>query len=264
QLVEALKELRLAVQLGPTLARSHYYYAEALTQAGQRAGALEQYKEAARLSPRDAEFLLKYGSALLDTSPAESAVILSNAAQLDGKNPEILTALAMALRKSGKAQEAAAMFQKSREASRAMAAHSEAVLQTNRAIDFLKHGQVNEAAEALQAALKAEPGFAEANEYMGITQSALGNWRGANQAFQTALQVSPSDPDIHLNYGVSLEKQREWLRAATEFESVLSLRPGHPQAACRLADALERAGDTARIALAKQQARQAGGCDVRF
>ena len=56
--------------------------------------------------------------------------------QLDPNNPEILTALAMALRKSGDAEQAGAVFHESREASKQISSKSEATLQTNRVSIF--------------------------------------------------------------------------------------------------------------------------------
>jgi Tfp pilus assembly protein PilF len=250
------------LRLGPEVARTHYYLAEVLLQMGDSAGALKHYERAAHLSPRDVEFRLKYGIQLAQKSPKEGAVELREAARLDPKSSEILSALGAALRRSGEAQEASEVFRRSREASAAAARHSEATLETNKAIELLQKGRVPEAIEALRTALAAQPDFAEANHYMGIARSAEKNWMEANRAFSAAVQARPGNPEIHFNFGVALEKQGDWMGAAREFENVVSLRPGQAQAACQMASALLRAGESDRAKTALQRAKELGPCNV--
>jgi tetratricopeptide (TPR) repeat protein len=172
-----------------------------------------------------------------------------------------LNALGTALRRTGDQQQAADVFRRSREASSEATQRTEAILKTNSAIESLKKGQFALAIESLQAALAADPNFADANHYMGIAQSAQQNWPEANRAFVAAVQASPSNPMIHFNYGVALEKQGDWNSAVQQFQSVVLLRPSEVQARCQLADALLHAGQKDRALAELQNAQQLGSCD---
>src|SRR5262249_54894368 len=138
------------------------------------------------------------------------------------------------------------VFKRSREVSTHFAQRSQAMSETNKAIDSLKKGEVAPAIEFLHAALAADPQFADANHYMGIAQTAQQNWPEANRSFNAAVQESQSSPDIHFNFGVALQKQGDWSGAAREFESAASLRPGQVPIMCQLANALTHAGEAER------------------
>jgi Tfp pilus assembly protein PilF len=256
RLTEALDEVRIALRLDPRLARAHFYCAETLLQSGNSEAALDEYQQAAQLSPTDVEFRLKYGVALADKAPEDAVAVLKETAEQHPKTPEVFTALGTVLRKQGDSAGAAIAFRRAKELSGNAANRSEAVLQTNRAIELLKQGKLAPAIEALELALT------EANHYMGIAQSAEARWPEADQAFRHAIQSDPSNPDIHYNFGVALEKQRDWSAAAKEFDAVIALRPGHAEATCRLADALFRSGDEIRGAKALTQAKELGKCDI--
>jgi tetratricopeptide (TPR) repeat protein len=229
---------------------------------GDSAGALPHYKRASELSPRDVDFRLKYGTSLAENSPGEAVPVLQEAARLDPNRPDILNALGAALRRAGDQKQAAEVFQRSREASANVTNRTQAILKTNSAIESLKKGQLVPAIESLRAALAADPDFADANQYMGIAQSAQQNWPEANRAFSAAVQASPSNPQIHFNYGVALEKQGDWTNAVLQFQSVILLRPSEVQARCQLADALLHAGQTERAQTEMQSARELGSCDA--
>ncbi len=160
---------------------------------------------------------------------------------LDPNSTEALNTLAATLRRLGKNDEAMAAFRQVREISAASAKHSEAVLETNKAIGLLQQRQIAPAMEVLKQALGADPKFPQADNYMGIALSATGHLIEANRAFETALQGNLSDPDIHFNFGIALQRQSRWQDAAREFSAAVDLRPGNPQTRCLLAGALARA-----------------------
>jgi type IV pilus assembly protein PilF len=154
------------------------------------------------------------------------------------------------------------VFRRSREASTRTEQLSQATLDTNRAIDSLKKGEIAPAIESLRGALAADPNFAAANHYMGIAQSAQQNWVEANKAFSAAVEESPSDPEIHFNFGVALRKQGDWQGAAREFESAAALRPGQVSTMCQLADALSHAGETERAQAELDRVKEIGSCNA--
>jgi Flp pilus assembly protein TadD len=199
---------------------------------------------------------------LVQTDPAAAVRELEEAARLAPQRADILSALGAALRRVGDEERAKEVFRQSREVSAAVAQRSEATLETNKAIDSLKKGQVLPAIDSLRAALAADPDFADANHYMGIAQSAQQNWPEANRAFNAAVQENPSNPEIHFNFAVSLRKQGDWEGAAREFQSVVDLRPGQVQVMCQLADTLLRAGQTERANAELERVKEFGSCDA--
>jgi Tfp pilus assembly protein PilF len=244
------------------LARAHFHLAEALSQAGEFEAALPEYEAAARLSPRDVEFRVKYGTALAKTRVQDAIRELRQAIELDPRNYVARHALGMALQRTGDLDGAASEFQRANELSAAADRHSEAVLHTNKGIESLKQGDLSQALEALRSALAAEPDFADAHHYLGIAYSASGKWGEASREFTAASQKKPSDPEIHFNFGVALVRQGDWQGAIREFNSVTAIRPGHPQAHCWLADALSRIGDKQRSQSELEKARELGSCEL--
>ncbi len=229
---------------------------------GQSEAALPEYEAAARLSPKDVEFRVKYGTALAKTRPKDAIGELRRAVELDPNNYVTRQALGMALRRAGDLNAAELEFRRAVELSAAADKHTEAVLLTNKAIEQLKKGNVSQAVEALRAALAAEPSFAEAHHYLGIACGATGKWDDANREFNAALQKKPSDPEIHFNFGVALARQRDWQGAVREFSSVTVTRPGHAQAHCWLAEGLSRIGDQQGAQRELAQARNLGSCEL--
>jgi Tfp pilus assembly protein PilF len=261
-LQEALAELHKAVRLSPELARAHFHLAETLTQTGEYEAALPEYEAAARLSPKDVEFRVKYGTALAKNRPQDAISELRQAIELDPNNYVARQALGMVLRRMGDIEGSTFEFQRATELSAAADKQAEAVLQTNKGIEYLKKADSSQAIEALRSALAADPDFAEAHHYLGIAFSTTGKWGEANREFAAALQKRPSDPEIHFNYGVSLIRQGDLQGAIREFSSVIAITPRHPQAHCWLADALSRVGDKARSQSELEVARELGPCEL--
>jgi superkiller protein 3 len=260
KLQEAIAELSQAVKLSPELGRAHFHLAEALSQAGDRDAALSHYRTAARLSPANAEYAVKLGAELTRSDAAEAVQELRRATGLDPANAAAHQALGMALRRAGDGSAAAAAFQKSRDLSAAADRRAQAMLYTNKGIEQLKKGSIQEAIRALRQAVSLEPRFPAANHYLAVALSATGKWEEANPAFQTAIQGAPADPEIRFNYGVALGRQNDWSGAEQQFQAVVSLRPAHPQASCSLAAALARQGRTEAATLQLEKARELGPC----
>ena len=168
----------------------------------------------------------------------------------------------MVLRRNGDLEGSAFEFQRATELSAAADKHAEAVLRTNKGIEYLKKSDFSQAIQALRSALVAEPGFAEAHHYLGIAYSATGKRGEANREFKEALQSRPSDSEIHFNYGVALGRQGEWQEAIREFTAVITIRPSHPQAHCWLASSLSHIGDNERSKSELEQARELGPCEL--
>jgi Tfp pilus assembly protein PilF len=212
------------------------------------------------LSPKDVEFRVKYGTALARIRPQAALLELRQAVELDPDNYVAHQALGTTLRRVGDLEGSTVEFQRATELSAAADKHTEAVVHTNRGIEFLKMGSIPQAIEALQMALAAQGDLADAHHYLAIAHSAVSNWRQANQAFEVALQKKPSDPEIPFNFGVALGRQGDWQGAVHQFSTVVRIRPSHLQAHCWLADALSRLGENERSRIELEQARELGTC----
>jgi type IV pilus assembly protein PilF len=151
-------------------------------------------------------------------------------------------------------------------------ARTRARVHTELAASYFELGNMGVALEEVREALRADPGYAPANNVAGLIYAQLKEDRLAEESFQTALQINPSDFDAHNNYGRFLcerkqereavkhflaavgnplytTPERSWVNAgmcarragdvpAAEgyFQQALKLRPGQPQALYQMAD----------------------------
>lgn len=151
-------------------------------------------------------------------------------------------------------------------------ARTRARVHTDLAASYFELGNMAVALAEIREALRADPGYAPAQNVAGLVYAQLKEDRLAEEAFQAALQINPSDSDAHNNYGRFLcerkqeqeaikhflaavrnplypSPERSWVNAgmcarrggdlpAAEgyFQQALKLRPGQPQALYQMAD----------------------------
>jgi Flp pilus assembly protein TadD len=121
--------------LSPELARAHFHLAETLTQTGEYEAALLEYEAASRLSPKDVEFRVKYGTALAKNRPQDAISELRQAIQLDPNNYVARQALGMVLRRMGDIEGSTFEFQRATELSAAADKQAEAVCKLTRELN---------------------------------------------------------------------------------------------------------------------------------
>jgi Tfp pilus assembly protein PilF len=261
RLSEAITELRKAVTLSPGLSSAHFYLAETLAKIGDITAALPEYQEATHLNPKDSGFSLKYGVALSRIRPQQAIIELRRSIELNPNNVSAHESLGTLLRRTGDLHGATTEFQKAKELAMSQEKHSEAVVHTKTAAQYLRQMEASKAVYELKLALVAEPNSAEANVLLGVALSTAGEPAEATKAFKSALQEKPLNPDIHFNWAVFLGRRGDFQDAAKELTSVLALRPGYPQAHCLLARALSSLGEADRSSREMNLARQLGQCE---
>jgi tetratricopeptide (TPR) repeat protein len=166
---------------------------------GQSNGALQQYQEAIRLRPRDAQAHNKLGSAL---------------------------------NKQGRTDEAAGQFQ---EAIRLDPGYAEA--HNNLGVALAGKGQTDDAIRQYQEAIRLDPGYAEAHNNLGFALYSKGQTDDAIRHCEEAIRLKPSYAEAHNNLGIACYQQGRIDEAIRQFQEALRLQPDLA-AASRNLDAL--------------------------
>jgi len=145
--------------------------------------------------------------------------------------------LGIALRKSGKAEEA--LFH-AREALRISPGDAE--LHNNVGAVYMELGTLPEAVSHLREALRLRPGYVLARVNLGAALVDLGRLEEAGEAFLGALKDDPLNADAHNSLGVVRDGQGRIDEAMTHYHEALRLRPDHADARGNLGVALDKEG----------------------
>ena len=86
------------------------------------------------------------------------------------------------------------------------------------AIELVRAGKDEEAAEEFRAALREYPRFAAAHSELGKIYIRSGKYDLAVESFRSAISLEPADFDAHLNCGIALLNKRSLEDAQTEFD----------------------------------------------
>jgi Flp pilus assembly protein TadD len=154
---------------------------------GQSEGALQQYQEAVRLRPGDAQAHSKLGSAL---------------------------------NKQGRTDEAAAQFQ---EAIRLEPGYAEA--HNNLGVTLAGKGQADDAIRQYQEAIRLDPSYAEAHNNLGFALYAKGQTDDAIRHCEEAIRLKPNYAEAHNNLGIACYQQGRTDEAIRQFREALRLQP---------------------------------------
>jgi protein O-mannosyl-transferase len=105
-----------AARAHPEAAVNHFDYANLLRRNGLLDPALEEYRQAVALEPRNVAFLMNYGVALeMANQPDPAIAAFEKAAEIDPENVDALQNAGMALVKAGRAQQARPYLQRALE-----------------------------------------------------------------------------------------------------------------------------------------------------
>jgi len=124
-------------------------------------------------------------------------------------------------------------------------------------------GRNEEAAAEYEEALRLLPRFAEASNNLGLTRVDQGQFDRAQQAFAAALQVNPSFVQARNNLAITYARQGDYARAIAEFEEVVRQTPSSPEAEMNLASALAEAGRKQEALAHYDRAVRTGGDPVK-
>ncbi len=113
----------------------------------------------------------------------------------------------------------------------------------NLAFAFRVQGNIEEAINHSQEALRIKPSYADAHIHLGlIYERYFNNFDKAIYHYRQALQFKPNDPDIYFDMGLALAKKGELKEAIGNFRRAISLKPDYEEArsALKLAVEIER------------------------
>ncbi len=108
----------------------------------------------------------------------------------------------------------------------------------------------DEAINAYSKALKADPGFAEANNGLGVIYSRQGKYLEAIGAFQAAIKSAPKAAHLYSNMGYAYYLHGQYAESVKALEQATALDPNNKRALNNLGLAYAKAGNTLGSALA--------------
>ena len=103
-------------------------------------------------------------------------------------------------------------------------------------------GDIDEAIDELQEALRLDPRHAGAHSNLGVALARRGRLTEAIDHYHEALRLDPQQMQVYSNLGNALLQQGKVGEAISQFDVGLSIDPGDPQARTNRAGALMREG----------------------
>jgi Flp pilus assembly protein TadD len=200
-------------------------YAGVLRDQDRLAEAVDVYRQAAALAPRDPQVWYELATTLQQAGePAEARRALEHALRHDPGNPAALNALGVALAAERKTAEAAEHFR------RALAAdprHAQAWNNLGNALRELQ--RLDEAADAYERAAAADARYPDPLNGRGALEVARGRPGEALRWFDRALALATDRHDVRLNRAIALDLAGRGEEAALAYRELLELTAGDPR-----------------------------------
>jgi tetratricopeptide (TPR) repeat protein len=188
-------------------------------------------------NPRHARALHIYGCALLMQGRAKDAIAPLQDAARARHDPEIDTQLAIALRQSGRLDDALSRLKRAikRQPPYPAAFHE---------LGFLLHSMQrhDEAIEALKRGLEIAPMMPDLSVQLGNIFLARADHANARAAFGRALAIAPGRSDAHFGIAMAYAGDGQYAAAVEHFRSCLMGRPGDAGVLLNLGHCLLRLG----------------------
>lgn len=218
QLEQARALYEKAVQMAPTLAKTHLNLGNVLLALDQPAAAVEAYSAALVLQPDWAAAYFNMGNALVASNrPKDALGAYDKAIALNAGFVDALVA-------KGNVQ------------------------------GDLK--DLESAVTSYQKALEINPGYAEVQLNLGNTFRALGRLNDSVQCFNQVLTLTPDSPELHHSLGLAYKGLDRLGDAVTSFTKAVTLKPNYVTAqidlanTCRELGEIRKAVEIARLAVA--------------
>jgi tetratricopeptide (TPR) repeat protein len=213
----------------------------ALSESGDRPGAIAAHREAIRLKPDAALAHTRLGNALHESGDLRGAIAAHREAiRLKPDLAMAHTNLGNALRESGDVRGAVAAY---REAIRQKPDYAVAHYNLGNALS--ESGDRPGAIAAHREAIRQKPDYAMAHSNLGIALSESGDRPGAIAAHREAIRLKPDDAVAHTNLGLALSGSGEVRGAIAAYREAIRLKPDHAEAHCNLGLALRGQGQYA-------------------
>jgi tetratricopeptide (TPR) repeat protein len=234
QKAEAVEQYRESMQLEPNDPRAHYDLAAALLNLDQVPEAVGQFEETLRLNPDQPQAHDGYGLALMKLGQAPKAIEQYQAAlRIDPDYVEAHINLGVAFGQTGQMPEAMAQFAEALRLN-----PDDAKAHNNLGFAYRQAGRWEDALTQFNEALRLNPGFDEARNNLALVLDQLGRTTEAVGQYQQLLHLNPGDPsyaEAYYHLGVDLASLGRVPEAIEQFQAALRLKPDHAQARERLA-----------------------------
>ncbi len=99
---------------------------------------------------------------------------------------------------------------------------------------FLRRGQLDQARDEYQKALKSDPGYVDAHHRLAVIADQKKDFAAAEFHYSQAMQKIPNDPDLLSDLGYSYLLQGRRRESETALRLALERSPGHPYASNNL------------------------------
>ena len=235
---EVEQAARIASDL-PNGARAHWKYGFALHNAGRLDEAIEQYRVALRLNPKEKEVHFHLGQALLAQSHLDEARSeLEEALRNQPRNGEYHSEYGRVLERLDlKDQAGAEHVSATRWAPRSGRVHYEY------AMFLFRDDKLDQAIPEFEAALKYNPNHPEAHYYLGRALYVKGDYESAKAHYLQTARLDPKAP-VHGGLGAAYFRLGQTSEAIAQFKEALRLNPDDAEAAENLRFALGTQGDS--------------------
>jgi predicted CXXCH cytochrome family protein len=248
---KAVVAYRRALRLGPRSGRAVEGLAQALRASGETAGAAGLLRQAVQLDPFEASAWYQLGSL---TSELEA---LQKAVALDPDLPGAYTTLAAIQAVRGQRAQA---LESLREALRIDPYDAAAWDLAGRA--SAENGLVPESLFSFEKANYYRPGFAPYLYEYGVALSGGGQFDRAQEMAEAALKADPGLAEAHVLRGRLLVAKRRLPEAAAEYREALRLRPDFARVRLDLASTLASAGEMEQAVEVLREAAKSGDAEV--
>lgn len=234
--VLSAKTLDQALHVAPLEPSTWFQYGLLEAQRGRREEALAKLQKALAISPDLPEGYFNVANLLLQTGrPQEAEPLLAKALALDPYDAAAYDLLGQVMAMRRNTDGALYSFQKAVKLRPGYAPYL-----YNYALGLLQVGRYDEAKTQIQAAIQADPHYAEAHEILGAILVREHQSEQAIAEYRQALSIRPDMNRVHLNLGLLLYSQGDRAGAAEHLRKAAGdLNPAISTAAQQ---ALERVG----------------------
>ena len=236
-----IEEFRVALQLRPDDAASHYNRGRAWVDKGQMDAAIAEFRKALKLRPDDVPCHVGLGMALAGKGQTDAAIAeFREALRLQPNDPAAHIGLGTALAAKGQTDDAIAQFRAALKLR-----YDDALAHYDLGTALATIGDEDGAIAEFREALKLRPDDVHSYIGMGTMLAGKGQEEAAIAEFRKALKIQPDDVSAHYNLGTALASIGDINGAIAEYYEVIRLKPDHAWAFVGLGTALEAKGDFA-------------------
>jgi glycosyltransferase involved in cell wall biosynthesis/Flp pilus assembly protein TadD len=226
------------LQERPQFAEALYLLGSLHAQRMDYSQALPFLQKAAALDSRQARYCNNLGIALKETGRwDEAAAAYARAISLKPDYPEAFNNRGILCKDQGRLEEASSWFR------RAVASRPDyAEAYNNLGLTLKTHEAVEEAAEAFHQAVIHQPNFSAAHNNLGAMLRQMGRLEEASVHVAQALALQPDFAEAYNNWGIILHEMRRDEEAEAQFRRALTLCPRYPDALLNLGSSVQAQG----------------------